>query len=107
MTMIAPPASIRHQPERSRFHLQVDGHEAELGYHLRDGQPGAGSGGQVVMVIDHTGVPAAIGGRGIAARLVQAAFDHARDAGWQVLPACSYAEVWITRHPQYSDLLAA
>lgn len=98
-------SSIQHDPARTRFHLQVDGHEAELTYHLRDGRPDAGSGG-VVMVIDHTGVPAAIGGRGIAARLVQAAFDHARDAGWRVLPACSYAEVWITRHPQYSDFLA-
>lgn len=102
--MTESPSPIHHDPARQRFHFLSDGHEAELTYHLRDAGPGGGS---QVMVIDHTGVPAAIGGRGIAGRLVQAAFEHARGAGWRVLPACSYAEVWITRHPEYTDLLAA
>lgn len=102
--MTESPSPIHHDPARQRFRLLDDGHEAELTYHLRDAGPG---GGGQIMVIDHTGVPAAIGGRGIAGRLVQAAFEHARGAGWRVLPACSYAEVWITRHPEYTDLLAA
>jgi predicted GNAT family acetyltransferase len=45
-----------------------------------------------------------VGGRGIASALVQAAMDAARAEGWKVVPACSYASVWITRHPEYQDL---
>ncbi|NNC24565.1 N-acetyltransferase, partial [Salinisphaera sp. USBA-960] len=70
--------------------------EAELDYQLRGDQ----------LVITHTGVPEAIGGRGIASDLVRAAFEYARGAGLKVWPACSYAAVWAERHPEYSQLLA-
>ena len=57
-----------------------------------------------VMTITHTGVPAEVGGRGIASALVQAAMDAARAERWKVVPACSYASAWIKRHPEYQDL---
>ncbi len=88
--------TIQHDPAASRFSTSVDGHEAELIYRLRGDR----------MVIEHTGVPDAIGGRGIAAQLVKAALDHARAAGWKVVPACSYSAVYVERHPEYADLLA-
>jgi predicted GNAT family acetyltransferase len=37
---------------------------------------------------------------------VQAAFDHAREAGLKVDPRCSYSDAWIQRHPDYQDLRA-
>ena len=58
------------------------------------------------MTITHTIVPAAIGGRGIAGQLVQAALDHARSAGLKVAPECSYADDWMRTHPEYEDLRA-
>lgn len=88
--------TIQHDPANHRFSTEVDGHEAELIYRLSEGR----------MVIEHTGVPEAIGGRGIAAQLVKAALDHARVAGWKVVPACSYSAVYVQRHPEYADLLA-
>ncbi|HSR66253.1 MAG TPA: GNAT family N-acetyltransferase [Xanthomonadaceae bacterium] len=88
----APGLSIEHQADRRRFAVDVDGHEAELDYLLEDG----------VLAIVHTGVPAAIAGRGIAAALVQAAVDHARQAGLRVRPACTYAAAWMERHPEYA-----
>lgn len=96
------PVTVQHVAERQRLHLELEGWEAELTYHLLDAGAGAGQ----VMVIDHTGVPEAIGGRGLAGRLVQAAFELARSRGWKVLPACSYARVWVNRHPDWNDLLA-
>jgi uncharacterized protein len=60
-----------------------------------------------VMMLTHTGVPAALRGRGIAALLVQAALDHARAKGLKVRPDCSYAEVYMQRHPETLDLLLA
>jgi len=90
------PIPVRHEPDGRRFVLELDGHQAEATYRL-DGDR---------MTIDHTHVPEAIGGRGLAGRLVQAAFDQARAEGWRVVPECSYARVWAERHPACADLLA-
>ncbi|MBB5875948.1 MULTISPECIES: GNAT family N-acetyltransferase [unclassified Xanthomonas] len=94
--MSEPTVPIAHDPQQRRFTLEVDGHRAELDYVLEQGR----------MVITHTGVPTPIGGRGVAAQLVTAALDHAQAQGWKVVPACSYAAVFIQRHPQYAALLA-
>lgn len=87
---------IQHDRGAQRFTTQVDGARCELDYTLA----------AAVMTITHTGVPAAVGGRGIAAALVQEAFATARSEGWKVVPACSYAAVWLERHAEYRDLLA-
>ncbi|KAF1687943.1 GNAT family N-acetyltransferase [Pseudoxanthomonas broegbernensis] len=96
MTDSPPSPAIGHDPDRHRFHVRMDGHEAELLYRLEDG----------AMVIDHTGVPLAIGGRGVAGHLVREAFEHAKAQGWRVVPACSYAAVWVARHPEYATQVA-
>ncbi|KUR77427.1 acetyltransferase [Novosphingobium sp. Fuku2-ISO-50] len=59
-----------------------------------------------VMVADHTLVPAAIGGRGVAGRLVDALIAHARDKGLTIEPQCSYVAAAFKRHPEWADLLA-
>jgi len=93
--------AIQHDRAAHRFEAQVDGVGCELDYTLSTAGPAA-----VVMTITHTGVPARVGGRGIASALVQAAFEAARSEGWKVVPACSYAAVWIGRHPEYRALCA-
>ena len=80
--------SISHDTAALRFTTEVDGHRAQLDYRL-DGN---------AMIISHTGVPAAIGGRGIAAKLMAAALGAAKDAGWSVDPACSYAAAYMKKH---------
>ena len=87
---------IIHHGIPGRFVVAVGGHTANLDYELADG----------VMHITHTRVPEAIGGRGIAGKLVEAAFHHARAEGWKVRPLCEYAAAWVGRHPEYSDLVA-
>lgn len=89
-----PP--IEHLPERHRFQAVVDGLPCVLDYQLAHD----------VLAITHTGVPSALGGRGIAAALVQATLDHARAHGLKVRPLCSYAAVYMRRHPASADLLA-
>ena len=54
----------------------------------------------------HTEVPPALEGRGIAARLVQAALDYAQAEGLKVLPRCSYVRAYMRRHPRTQSLLA-
>ncbi|OZI73941.1 GNAT family N-acetyltransferase [Bordetella genomosp. 12] len=87
---------VTHLADQGRFELIVDGHVSELEYQLHDG----------VMAILHTGVPEAVGGRGIAAQLTEAALHTARERGWKVRPRCSYAAAYFKRHPEYNDLLA-
>ncbi len=87
---------IEHNEAQGRFGTRVDGHTCVLDYQLRDN----------TMIIQHTGVPSAVGGRGIAAALTRHALDTARQRGWRVLPLCSYAVAYIARHPDYKDLVA-
>lgn len=89
-------SSIRHDRAARRFTTIVDGLQGHVDY-VED----AG-----VMTITHTVVPDAIGGRGIAGRLVQAALEYARGAGLKVLPQCSYAAGYMDKHPEYVDLRA-
>lgn len=88
--------TITHDRNARRFETTVDGALCELDYDLADG----------VMTITHTGVPPQVGGRGLAAALVESALTTARAEGWKVVPACSYADVWMRRHPDYDDLRA-
>ncbi|WP_049620583.1 GNAT family N-acetyltransferase [Frateuria defendens] len=87
---------IRHDADRQRFHTTVEGALCVLDYSLAGG----------VMTIAYTGVPTEVGGRGIAAALVRASLDTAREHGWKVVPACSYAAAWMGRHVEYEDLRA-
>ena len=89
-------ATIRHDATRQRFDTEVEGHAARLEYRLEGN----------VLAIAHTEVPGAIGGRGIAGKLVRAAVEYARDAGLKVAPVCSYSSEWMDRHPAYADLRA-
>lgn len=97
MTGDLPSFDLHHDPMAHRFSTRLEGHEAELLYSLRGDR----------MVIDHTGVPDAIGGRGVAAALVKSALEHARAQGWRVVPACSYSAAYVQRHPEYADLVDA
>jgi predicted GNAT family acetyltransferase len=86
---------IKQDTQHSCFTVLVDGHRCVINYVLKDR----------VMTITHTGVPDAVGGRGIAAAMTQFALDTARQAGLQVVPVCSYTIAYIRRHPEYTDLI--
>jgi uncharacterized protein len=87
---------IQHDRAAGVFSALVDGEHCELDYHL-DG---------TTMTITHTGVPPAVGGRGIAGALTRHALGVARLEGWKVVPACSYAREFFARNNAYADLLA-
>ena len=57
-------------------------------------------------VAEHTLVPTEIGGRGVAARLVEALVADAREQGFTIDPACSYVEAMFRRHPDWAELRA-
>lgn len=86
------------QGARGEYHAAVPGSEAigRLTYQ-RSGD---------ILVADHTIVPPEIGGRGIAARLVEALVADARAEGNRIVPQCSYVDAAFRRHPEWADLRA-
>jgi len=88
--------TVTHNEARQRFEATVEGHLCVADYQMRGN----------VMWMTHTGVPTAVGGRGIAAELVRAALAWAGDKGYRVVPSCSYVDVYMRRHPETLTLLA-
>ena len=88
------PNTIRHEPDRSRFEVSVDGHFCRANYRLADG----------VMELTHTEVAPAVEGRGVGGDLIQAALDHARTHGLKVRPLCSFACHYMQDHPETAAL---
>ncbi|SRR5258708_28783135 len=51
------------------------------------------------LVLVHTEVPRALGGRGAGGLLVRAALDLAAREGLTIVPLCPFARTWLERHP--------
>jgi len=86
---------VTHNPEENRFELTVDGHLAVLTYTLS---------GNIIIFL-HTGVPPAIGGRGLGVNLVEAGLKYARQNGLKVRSMCWFVSKYLRRRPEYQDLL--
>ncbi len=84
---------INHDAPMHRFSTALEGQMAQLDYQL-DGK---------LMSITHTSVPRPIGGRGVAAQLMQTALDLAAANGWTVKPVCSYAVAYMQKHPAHTN----
>jgi uncharacterized protein len=84
--------------DTGEYHAHVEGsdHVGLLTWVRRDNE----------RVAEHTLVPPAIGGRGVAAKLVEALVEDARQQGFLIVPTCSYVAVAFKRHPEWGDLLS-
>ena len=88
-------SALRHEPEHTRYLVQVAGGQCQLEYR-RIGN---------TLHITHTEVPPALQGRGLAAELVAAVLADVRAQGLRVRPVCSYVRTYMRRHPETQDLL--
>jgi len=79
-----------------RFEKVVDGHAAIATYRL-DGD---------VITFEHTVVPEALRGQGIARELVEFALASVRQRGLKVVPQCEVFFAYMRKHAQTHDLLA-
>jgi uncharacterized protein len=89
MTMPADDDDVVDDTAGSRFVVREGGAEAELLYVIEGDR----------MLLVHTEVPAAWGGRGIGGRLVRAALDRAQANSLTVVPWCPFARRWLQEHP--------
>jgi len=81
---------------KGRYVVRLDGVEAEMTYSRA---------GDTLIVIDHTGVPDALRGRGVGDALVLRAVDDARAQGRRIVPLCPFAKSRFDRHPEWRDVL--
>ena len=81
---------------KGRYVTIVDGHEAEMTF---------SKAGASTIIIDHTGVPDALKGRGVGLALVARGVEDARAEGRTIIPLCPFAKAQIVRHPEWQDVL--
>jgi hypothetical protein len=83
--------SAESYPQKSpRIEIEQDGHIAYLSYEIEDGW----------MILLHTKVPDALGGRGIGGKLVVQAYDYAKEHSLQVQLVCPFAVSYVAKHPE-------
>ena len=87
--------TITHDEQAKRFETSIDGYTGYISYQERDD----------TLVYDHTIVPQELGGRGIGSALVKHALNYAREQNKKVIPQCSFVSSYISKHPDYQDLL--
>ena len=87
---------FRDREDRHRFELEVEGMTAFVSYRK---SPGA-------ITLVHTEVPAEMGVRGIGSRLGRATLDAVRAEGRELSVECDFIRNFMTKHPEYNDLLA-
>ena len=79
-----------------RYTVQLDGHEAEMTYSRA---------GETRIIIDHTGVPDALRGRGVGEAMVEQAVVDARAEGIKIIPLCPFAKAVLAKRPDWSDVV--
>jgi phosphotransferase system enzyme I (PtsI) len=90
------PLPVMHNVKLQRFESQAgDAPLAFLSY-THEGEH---------VILDHTFVPDELRRHGMAATLVRAALDEARQRRWKIVPRCSYVAGFIERNPEFADLV--
>jgi predicted GNAT family acetyltransferase len=82
---------VQHNPEAGRFEIHLDGHLAFLRYERKGNQ----------IIIEHTEVPEALGGRGLGGMLAKAALGWARaQDGAHLVVMCPFVREYMRKHPE-------
>ncbi|WP_438751951.1 GNAT family N-acetyltransferase [Pararhizobium sp. O133] len=81
-----------------RYSTTVEGHTGEMTYSRTSPN---------LIIIDHTGVPDALRGKGVGQALAAHAIEEARKGGWKIIPLCPFMRAQVLRHPDWQDVIQA
>lgn len=99
MTM-ADDVRIEHEEtgSKGRYVAHVAGSEevAELTYSRASA---------MLVIVDHTGVPDSLRGRGLGAKLAERVVSDARQHGFRIIPLCPFFKAQAARHPDWADIV--
>ena len=79
-----------------RYLARLEGHEGEMTYSRTS---------PTLIIIDHTGVPDALRGKGVGQALALHAVEEARKGGWKIIPLCPFFHAQADRHPDWQDVI--
>ena len=80
-----------------RYVARVDGIDAEGEITFTRPRPG-------VISANHTGVPDAMAGKGVANALLNFMLEDARANGFRIIPVCPFIRKQYARHPEWAEL---
>ena len=58
-----------------------------------------------LIIIDHTGVPDALRGKGVGQALAEYAVSRARAGKWKIVPLCPFFKAQSRQHPEWCDVI--
>jgi predicted GNAT family acetyltransferase len=95
------PVKVVQNSGRERFELFTDETPAEFVGFLayREASPGT-------LELQHTIISEGFSRRGFARTLVTKVLDIIRADGGTIIPTCTYVQDYLTRFPEYGDLVA-
>ncbi|WP_299869650.1 GNAT family N-acetyltransferase [uncultured Hoeflea sp.] len=79
-----------------RYIARLEGAEAEMTYSRTSSK---------LIIIDHTGVPDSLRGKGVGQALAQHAVEAARAGGWKIIALCPFFKAQAQSHPQWRDVV--
>lgn len=82
---------------KGRYVARIEGIDAEA--EIRFTHPGPG-----ILSANHTGVPEAMGGHGVARALLDFMLEDARTNSFKIVPVCPYVRGQYAKHPEWADL---
>lgn len=88
---------IINNTDESRYEIHVDGVLAGIEVYVDEGD---------LLAFVHTEVFEEFSGQGLAAILVTGALDDVRSEGRVIRADCPYVAAFLTKHPDYQDLVA-
>lgn len=91
--MILP--EVKHDEKNSQFYIEIDDDIAHLDYSLKGN----------LIDLYHTYTPPQLRGRGLAEKIVDFAFNYAKENNLKVIPSCPYIPYFLKKNPQYNELV--
>jgi len=87
---------VIHEKENERFVMYFDGKEVYVEYTM--------AGKEINLY--HTFTHPALRGKGLAAQVVRAAFEFAKENNLKVIPTCSYTQAFLAKNDEYKEIVA-
>jgi predicted GNAT family acetyltransferase len=94
---MSDPVAVVNNEAAHRFEAKLGDAVAFTEYRLHDG----------TIIVPHTEVPEAFEGRGVGSALAKAVLGFAREQGLKVAPTCPFIAGYITKHPEWHDIVEA
>jgi len=85
------------QPTRGRYVAKIDGIDAEAELTFSKA-------GEKLIIADHTGVPDAFRGKGVARALFNRLVSDARANGVKIVPLCPFVNAERQKRPEWADV---